>query len=208
MCIMRLAGTELLQAILHSVWNWELTLGRVAKNLMSFHQLHPVVKSLPVTVVAALSFLLYSAKMKKKLTLDSKLYTVISSFNQFSFYLSQNHLLDPNQSDFMSGHSTETALLTLTESHCGATFHSSALNLSSAFFNHQILLSTLAELGIPDSALTYFTLYLTTCTLQATWNGSMSVPCFLKTGIPQDSVLGLLLFSLQTECGPLNDLTV
>ena len=75
------------------------------------------------------------------------------------------------------------------------------LKLSSAFdtINHQILLSTLAELGIADSALTWFTSYLTNRTFQVTWNGSLSKPCFLETGVPQGPVLGLLLFSLYTR---------
>ena len=75
------------------------------------------------------------------------------------------------------------------------------LKLSSAFdtINHQILLSTLAELGIADSALTWFTSYLTNRTFQVTWNGSLSKPCFLETGVTQGPVLGLLLFSLYTR---------
>ena len=57
------------------------------------------------------------------------------------------------------------------------------LDLSSTFdtVNHQILLSTLAKLVIADSALTWFTSYLTNRTFQVTWNGSLSKPCFLET---------------------------
>ena len=61
--------------------------------------------------------------------------------------------------------------------------------------NHQILLSTLAEPGIADSALTWFTSYLTNRTFQVIWDGSLSKPCFLETGVPQGSVIGPLLFS-------------
>lgn len=75
------------------------------------------------------------------------------------------------------------------------------LDLSFVFdsVNYQILLSTLAELGIADSALTWFTSYLTNRTFQVTWNGSLSNPCLLETGVPQSSVLGPLLFSLYTR---------
>ncbi|XP_030266511.1 uncharacterized protein LOC115577759 isoform X2 [Sparus aurata] len=115
-------------------------------------------------------------------------------------------LLDSNQSGFRTAHSTEMALLTVVKSlrAARALSHSSVLillDLSSPFdkINHQILLSALAELGNADSALTWFISYLTNCTFQVTWNGSLSKPCFLETGVPQVSVLGPLLFSLYTR---------
>jgi len=72
------------------------------------------------------------------------------------------------------------------------------LNLFAVFdtVNHQILLSTLAELAIAGSALSWFTSYLTGRTYQVTWNGSLSRPCTLDPGVPKGSVLGPLLFSL------------
>ena len=83
-------------------------------------------------------------------------------YNQPPPYLSQNNFLDPNQSGFRTAHSTETALLTVTESlrAARALSHSSVLillNLSYAFdtVNHQIFLSTLAEIGIADSNLVH-----------------------------------------------------
>ena len=85
-----------------------------------------------------------------------------------------------------------------------ASSHLAVLNLlvlSSAFdtVNYQILLSTMAEFGIADSALTWFISYRTNHTFQVTWNGSLTEPCFLETPVPQGSVLGLLLFSLYTR---------
>ena len=41
-------------------------------------------------------------------------------YNQLSFCLSQNYLLDPNQSGIRTAHSTGMALLTVTESLCAA----------------------------------------------------------------------------------------
>jgi len=60
----------------------------------------------------------------------------------------------------------------------------SLLDLSAAFdtVNHQILLATLAELAIAETALSWFTSYLTGLTYQVTWTGSLSRPCTLDTG--------------------------
>src|SRR4029434_44537 len=71
-----------------------------------------------------------------------------SMTKQVTEFLSRNNLLDPNQSGFKSGHSTETALLSVTEAlkTARAAAQSSALvllDLSAAFdtVNHRILLS-------------------------------------------------------------------
>ena len=100
-------------------------------------------------------------------------------------------------------HSTVTTLLTVTESLGAATAssHSSVLillDLSSAFDPavYRILLSTLAELGIADSVLTWFTSYLTNGTFQVTWNDSLFISCFLDTAVPQGLVSGAPLFSI------------
>ncbi|XP_048010489.1 uncharacterized protein LOC125244450 [Megalobrama amblycephala] len=88
-------------------------------------------------------------------------------FNQLSTYLTQNNLLDNHQSGFKSGHSTETALLSVTEALRLARASSKSsvlilLDLSAAFdtVNHQILLSTLMSKGITGTALQWFESYL------------------------------------------------
>ncbi|KAM9528506.1 uncharacterized protein ACWYII_041189 [Salvelinus alpinus] len=77
------------------------------------------------------------------------------------------------------------------------------LDLSAAFdtVNHQILLSTLSELGISGVLRrpTWIASYLTGRSYQVAWRESVSAPRALTTGVPQGSVLGPLLFSLYTK---------
>jgi len=88
-------------------------------------------------------------------------------FNQLSSFLSKHNLLDVNQSGFRRGHSTETALLSVTEAIriTKADSKSSVLillDLSAAFdtVNHQILLTTLSSLDITGIPLRWFESYL------------------------------------------------
>ncbi|KAI4893880.1 hypothetical protein NFI96_005588 [Prochilodus magdalenae] len=116
-----------------------------------------------------------------------------------------NQLQDINQSGFKPAHSTETALIAVTERLQTARSAKLSsvlilLDLSAAFdtVNHKILLSVLTDLGITGTAWKWFESYLEDRHYQVTWNGSTSAPCRLSTGVPQGSVLGPLLFSLYT----------
>ncbi len=126
-------------------------------------------------------------------------------FNQVSLFLSQNNKLDTKQSGFRSGHSTETALLSVTEALRIAKADSKSsvlilLDLSAAFdtVNHQILLSTLSSLDITGIPLRWFESYLTGRSFRVAWGGEVSKAHKLVTGVPQGSVLGPLLFSTYT----------
>ncbi|KAK3549855.1 hypothetical protein QTP86_015276, partial [Hemibagrus guttatus] len=126
--------------------------------------------------------------------------------NQLYDYLLQNNLHDPNQSGFKAAHSTETALLAVTEKlHAARSAKLSSvlilLDLSAAFdtVNHKTLLSTLRSLGICGTAWEWFASYLDGRSYQVTWKGLTSAPRRLSTGVPQGSVLGPLLFSLYTH---------
>ncbi|KAK3565939.1 hypothetical protein QTP86_023259, partial [Hemibagrus guttatus] len=84
-------------------------------------------------------------------------------YNQLSDYLLQNNLHDPNQSGFKAAHSTETALLAVTEKlHAARSAKLSSvlvlLDLSAAFdtVNHKTLLYTLRSLGICGTAWEWF----------------------------------------------------
>uniref|UniRef100_A0A8C2B1L4 Reverse transcriptase domain-containing protein n=1 Tax=Cyprinus carpio TaxID=7962 RepID=A0A8C2B1L4_CYPCA len=124
-------------------------------------------------------------------------------FNQLSMFLVQNNLLDSNQSGFKNGHSTETALLSVTEALRLARAASKSsvlilLDLSAAFdtVNHQILLSTLRKMGISGTALQWLNSYLSDRSFMVSWRGEVSKSQQLATGAPQGSVLGPLLFSI------------
>ncbi len=121
-------------------------------------------------------------------------------FNQVTAFLTQNNLLDSNQSGFRSGHSTETALLSVVEDlRLARTASKSSLlillDLSAAFdtVNHQILLSTLLRKGISGTALQWFDSYLSDRSFKVSWRGEVSKSQHLATGVPQGSVL---LFSV------------
>ncbi len=126
-------------------------------------------------------------------------------------FLSQNNKLDAKQSGFRSGHSTETALLSVTEALRIAKADSKSsvfilLDLSAAFdtVNHQLLLSTLSSLDITGIPLRWFESYLTGRSFKVAWGGEVSKVHQLVTGVPQGSGLGPLLFSTYTtSLGPI-----
>ncbi len=120
-----------------------------------------------------------------------------------SAFLTQNNLLDSNQSGFRGGHSTETALLSVVVDLRLARADSRSsllilLDLSAAFVtvNHQILLSTLLVKGISTTSLQWFDSYLSDMSFKVSWRGEVSKSQHLATGVPQGSVLGPLLFSV------------
>ena len=126
-------------------------------------------------------------------------------------HMLSNQLLDPNQSAYRQGHSTETVLLKvtndiLTSLDTGHEVLLVLLDLSAAFdtVDHTLLLDRLqTRIGLGASALTWFKSYLQDRHLSVSIAGSSSQHVALEFGVPQGSVLGPVLFTIYTI--PLGD---
>ena len=124
---------------------------------------------------------------------------------QLYHYLSHNHLLSPTQHGFRPRHSTETALLSVTDSILAATDRGEIsmlclVDLSKCFdvINHDILISKLRLYGIETS---WFAAYLQGHTQSVSlYDGSsrqvLSGPLPNNMGVFQGSALGPLLFTI------------
>ena len=126
---------------------------------------------------------------------------------QFSNHPLANNLFYSHQSAYRAGHSTETALLKSVNDLLSALDEDkisllSLLDLSAAFdtIDHFIFLSRLSySFGISDTVLAWFTSCFSDCTQFVSANGSKSLPAPLHYGVPQESVLGPILFVLYTQ---------
>ncbi len=106
----------------------------------------------------------------------------------------QNNLLDSNQPAFRSGHSTETALLSVVEA--PSLHYLSCWICPLLLKRYQIFPSTLLRKRISGTALQWFESYLSDRSFKVSWRGEVSKLQHLATGVPQGSVLGPLLFSV------------
>ena len=116
-------------------------------------------------------------------------------------YMSCNELFNDNQYGFRAKHSTEYAAMDfvdrlMNDIDKGQTPFAIFMDLSKAFdtLDHQILLQKLHYYGIHDIQLKWFESYLTQRTQYVVVNDVESTHQEIKTGVPQGSVLGPLLF--------------
>ena len=134
------------------------------------------------------------------LPICSKIYEKVVQ-NQLYDYLENNNLIFESQHGFRKNYSTESAVIELTDylkyqidnQHVPLCLF---LDLSKAFdtINFDIMLLKLRHLGINNMALNWFKSYLTQRQQFVSFNGTYSAMLETKTGVPQGSVLGPLLF--------------
>ena len=128
-------------------------------------------------------------------------------FNQMHAHMTTNAIYPELQSSYRRFHSTETALLKVTNDILMKMNSQEVtllvmLDLSAAFdtVNHDILISRLhEEVGVSGLALEWFRSYLKNRTQRVAVDGTFSERFVLDHGIPQGSCLGPLLFIIYSS---------
>lgn len=123
--------------------------------------------------------------------------------DQLQSYVESNKILMEEQSGFRQGHSCETALNGILyewkkEIDSGNSIIAVFLDFKRAFetLDISILLEKLQIYGIEGKENSWFRAYLTGRTQRTRVNGILSTPQLVRFGVPQGSILGVLLFLL------------
>ena len=122
-------------------------------------------------------------------------------YDQLYSFLSQNNLLNPNNSGFKKGDGAVNQLLYITHKiyegfDKGYNTIIVFLDIKAAFDSvwHQGLIYKLQNLGICNSLLSWFTDYVSNRTQKVVLHGATSDTKPIAAGVPQGSILGPLLF--------------
>jgi hypothetical protein len=136
------------------------------------------------------------------LNVFSKIYERVV-YNRLVTFLNINQLLSPYQFGFRKGHSTVhpvTLFMNSVSESLNNKKHSIAIfcDLKMAFdtVDHSILLKKLKKIGISDNALKWFSDSLSNRQQYVCVVSSASTLKYIRTGVPQGSILGPLLFLL------------
>jgi len=122
-------------------------------------------------------------------------------YNRLMSYIEKYNILYKYQFGFKKNHSTEMALIVLTEKIVTALEKNEHvigiyLDFAKAFdtVDHNILLMKLQHYGIRGTTLSWFRSYLSNRTQVVKYNNTISNPQNVVCGVPQGSILGPLLF--------------